>query len=257
MTATRHNRGSTYAAGRRRSPPLPSSGLTADSLFGIKRRGVVHSVTARQRSCSAVRTWCALYGIGTSRATALSATGSALANTKASTSRTARSNASSIPSACTGQGRRRQPNQSAEHWPFSAAHKGKLQRPDGCSRTLSADGQRFIELGIENRSRLGIERRHRGDVRQVRLARDLQLVGASANTTRPNQIAVQVAHRGRGRSTIFNEPAQIIRGRTVPCSTCRLMTCSRHERSFTVTASNDSVRPEAVIRRKSCVTQKP
>jgi hypothetical protein len=66
---------------------------------------------------------------------------------------------------------------------------------------------------------------------------------ASADTARPTQIAVQVAHRGRGRSTIFNEPEQIIRGRTVPCSACRLMTCSRHERSFTVTASNGPVRP--------------
>jgi cold shock CspA family protein len=41
---------------------------------------------------------------------------------------------------------------------------------------------------------------------------------------------------------------QMVRGRTVPCIACRLMTCSRHERSFTVTASNGSVRPEVVIR---------
>jgi hypothetical protein len=67
-------------------------------------------------------------------------------------------------------------------------------------------------------------------------------------STRRNQIAVQVAHPGRGRSRIFNEPEQIVRGRTVPCIACRLMTCSRHERSFTVTASNGSVRPEVVIR---------
>ena len=101
----------------------------------------------RQRSSSAVRTSCALYGIGTSRATALSATGSALANTKASTSRTARSNASSIPSACTAQGRRRQPNQSAERWPFSAARKGKLQ----LGRKIDSD---YADAGGSERCRL-------------------------------------------------------------------------------------------------------
>ena len=60
----------------------------------------------------------------------------------------------------------------------------RCARPDGCSRTLSTDGQRTIELGGESRGRLGIERRHRGDVRLVRLARDLQLV------QRPGGLAV-------------------------------------------------------------------
>jgi hypothetical protein len=41
----------------------------------------------------------------------------------------------------------------------------RCARPDGCSRTLSADGQRFIELRRERGGGLGIEHRHRGDVR--------------------------------------------------------------------------------------------
>jgi hypothetical protein len=48
MLTTRHTSGSSDAAGRGRLPTdsQPNSGLAAVSRFGIKRRGVVHSVAA-------------------------------------------------------------------------------------------------------------------------------------------------------------------------------------------------------------------
>jgi hypothetical protein len=95
-------------ARRRHQPPTSARRRLISTLALTRRRPCGRSHprriqrqfgAPRQRSSSAVRTSCALCGIGTSRAPARSATGSGLANTKASTSRTACSNARPSPPA--------------------------------------------------------------------------------------------------------------------------------------------------------------